>query len=301
MKSRLRGLFLIQIFLSTLFIISFFGQIIADNDAREYIPLPAGKSLVLVYLHQSSAHKLYQDNDLVSKDFNLTQNIGVFRPVHYTRLGPFIADPQVLIPFGNAQLDGAAVGNHNTLTRGIGDPIFASTIWLFNNDEKKTWFGITPFITVPLGNYEKKRSLNLGNNRWAFKLEAGLVQGFYKNFYFDLTVNCEWYMKNNDFFNSATGSLISQKMAPLAIIETHLSYDITKSWYISADYYFHTGGETSLDGKKQHDSQNSQSWQFTNGYQINDSYQLLLQYKSIFKTRNGPKLDRFGLRFLYMF
>ena len=143
--------------------------------------------------------------------------------------------------------------------------------------------------------YTLPSSLNLGANRWAFKPEIGFVKGF-GDTYLDLTVAYEWYTDNDDPLG---GDKLEQD--PVLTLEAHVSHDITKAFYVSADYFYHWGGETSLDGVDQNNEQSNHAWQGTLGFGIADNYQLLLQYRNDFLVKSGPKTDTFGVRFLYAF
>ncbi len=130
-----------------------------------------------------------------------------------------------MIPFGEQSLDGAGVGGVELSSSGFADPVITATLWLIDDPKSKTWFGFTPFITMPLGEYDKDKGLNLGNNRWAFKPEFGFVKGFGK-FFLDLTANCEFYTDNDDYSSAS----LTFEQDPLYTFETHLSYNVTDSF-----------------------------------------------------------------------
>lgn len=268
----------------------------ADDDARDYIAAPAGTNAMVVYYKHITGHDTYDDGNKVGSDTNLSMNIGVLRPVFYRNLGSFLIDPQVLIPFGDASLNGPDIGNVDYSTSGLGDPTIASTIWLINDPASKTWLGFAPFVTIPLGEYNNDRVLNMGNNRWAFKGEVGFVKGF-SDIYIDLTGNVEFYTDNDSY----TSADLTLEQDPVYTLETHLSYDINDSFFISADYYYHNGGETTVAGVKQGDDQNDHTAQLTLGLWPAKNYQFLIQYGEDLKVENGVKANTFGIRLLYLF
>lgn len=272
------------------------GQAFADNDARDYIPLEPGTTLIAAYYNHVSATDFYADGDKTSEDVNLSANIGILRPVYYTKIGPFVMDPQALIPFGEQSLDGAGVGGVEVSSSGLADPIVTATIWFVNDPGSKTWLGFTPFITLPLGEYDNDKPLNLGANRWAFKPEVGFVKGF-GDYYFELTGNCEFYTDNDDY----TSQSLTLEQDPVYTLESHLSYDFTDAFYISGDYFYHNGGETTVAGADQDDEKDDHAVQLSLGFMLNSSYQLLLKYKKDVKVENGPKTDTLGLRFCHFF
>lgn len=267
---------------------------LADDDPRDYIPAPPGTKLFLTYFKHTFGHKLYRDGHLENDDFNLVQNVVILRQVFFTKIGPFVVDPQFLVPAGEAAVD---TGGAHLSATGIGDPILCGTAWLVNNPGTKTWLGLTPFLTVPIGDYDNDRALNMGSNRWIFKGEAGFVKGLGEKTYFDLVAAYEIYGNNNDFGSDS----VTQKQEGVATLEAHLSYDLAKDIFASLDYYGHFGGETKVDGVKQNDSLNNHAAQVTVALAMPAAYQLLVQYRRDFEVKSGPKTDTFGVRFLHAF
>jgi len=267
-------------------------------DPRDYVAAPAGTNLLLWYYKYGSGNNLYANGDKVSNDANLKQNIGIFRYVRFVEIFGITADPQFLIPFGNASAKFGA-GGTETSTSGLGDALFACTFWLVNKPDSKTWLGFTQYITAPTGEYQNNKLLNLGANRWAFKEEFGFTKGFgTTGLFLDLGAGVEFYTDNTDF------GVNSQKLSqdPLYNAEVHLSKDITKVSFISADYFFNYGAKQKLNDM---DLPNTETRKHTAGltvgYNFSPGYQLLLQYQSDLSTENGIKANTFGARFMYAF
>ncbi len=274
----------------------FTASVYADNDARDYIPLPPGTMLVATYYNYISATDYYSHGNKISSDTNLDANIGVIRPVYFTKIGPFIIDPQAIIPFGAQSLDGQGVGGVEIKSSGLADPILAATLWFLNNPESKTWLGFTPFITLPLGEYDSSKGINMGSNRYAFKTELGFVKGF-GDFFLDLTANVEFYTDNDDY----TSSNLTLKQDPIYTLEGHLSYNFNPSFFVSADYFYHNGGETTVAELNQDDRKDDHIAGCTLGFMLSPSYQLLFKYKQDLEVENGLKTSTFGVRLAYFF
>jgi hypothetical protein len=283
--------------LYVVFAFLFFSSVAySDNDTRDYVPLPPGTMLMAAYLNSISATDMYRNGDKVSGNANLDATIGIFRPVYYTQIGPFTVDPQALIIFGDQQLDGAAVGGVEMSSSGMADSILAATFWFINDPQSKTWMGFTPFITIPIGEYDRNSGLNLGANCWAFKGEIGFVKGFGKLFV-DLTGNVEFYTDNEDY--SAAGLTLSKDL--LCTFETHLSYNFTESFFMGMDYFYHFGGETEVDGISSDDEKDDHALQAVFGFMLSPSFQLLVKYKKAFEVDNGLKTNTFGVRLAHFF
>jgi len=275
-------------------------------DARDYIPAPPGTFLFCAYYRHITATNLYNNGNKVSRDFNLSENIGILRPVYYTEIGkslygsgPFTIDPQALIPYGDAHLDGAAVGGNQFSSSGFADPVLLTTFWGVNAPEKKLWVGFTPYITLPLGTYDRNKALNLGANRWVFTPELGVVKGIGEKAYLDLVLNGDFFTDNKDFGSDPNPSTLKQD--PLLGFEAHASYDITKQWFVALDYYYNYGGETTLDGVKQNDGQSNHGLGLSMFWGIGSNNQLLLQYRDDFSVKSGPGTNTIGVRWAYFF
>jgi hypothetical protein len=271
------------------------GPASADNDAMDYVAAPPGTKLAIFYYRHISANKLYSDGSKISDDANLSANIGILRGVYYTKLGPLTIDPQFLLPFGQQDLDGAAFGNSEISAQGLADLILTATIWFIDDPKSKTWLGFTPFIFIPIGDYDEDRALNLGENRWSFKPEFGFAKGFDK-WHIDLTAALQFYGDNDDFMGNST-----LEQDPLLTLEGHLTYKFTATFNATLDYFYHMDGETTVAGVDRNDEKDDHILGASFTWWLTPQYQLLLQYQRAVEVENGLKTDTVGMRFLHAF
>lgn len=275
-------------------------------NARDYIPAPDGTFLMATYFKHMAGNTLFVNGKKASNDFNLKINAGVFRPVYFTKIGEalygdggFIVDPQTLIFFGEQSIDGAAVGNQNLSDSGLMDSPVLATFWFVNAPKDKFWVGFSPYIWFPIGHYNKDRTVNMGDNRWTFQPELGIVKGFGDRFYADLILNGKFYTDNNDYYTGTDHVKLSKD--PTFNLETHLSYDITKSWFISLDYFYTYGGETKVAGVKMGDEASNHNIGASLFWNVGTNNQLMIEYLNNFSVKNGPSYDTFGARWVYFF
>ena len=146
----------------------------ADNVSRDYIPAPPDTLAVLTYYEHLSADSIYANGTKVANNIDFSGNIGILRVVWFTQIGPFVIDPQFLIPFGGLNLDTNTGKGGSLTTNGFGDPILAATIWFINDPKSRTWLGFTPFFYIPGGAYDNNGALSMGENRWHFREELVL-------------------------------------------------------------------------------------------------------------------------------
>lgn len=266
------------------------------GDTRGYIPAPPDSVGVLFYYWHTTGFEKYKNGDKVADDFNLQSNLQIFRPVYYSALASMPVTLQALIPFGDTTLDGTSVGNKSFSTSGLSDPVVLAGIWPISNPETKTWLGFSQWFKMPLGEYDNKRTLNMGTNQWAFRTEMGFVKGF-GDFYFELTPYIEFYTDNDDY--GAVNATLERD--PMFANEIHLSYDISKAVLVSLDHYYKKGGETTVADVSANDEVETHSLQFTLGVSPAPKQRLLLQYLQDLSVENGSKTSRFGVRYTYFF
>lgn len=116
--------------------------------------------------------------------------------------------------------------------------------------QQKLLIGASLLVTTPTGQYDPRRLINIGNNRWAFKPEVGLSRRW-GSWILDAYGAVWVFTENNNFFSTLPGSkppnLQTQK--PMGATELHLSYNIRPRFWVSIDGNYWRGGETSLNGK----------------------------------------------------
>lgn len=259
------------------------------SNARDYIPLPTGTTLVTLYASHVFGDDLYVDHDKVATNMDLEATMGILRPIHYMMLGPFLIDPQAIIPVGDISLG----GEHSS---GVGDITLAATIWFIDNRESKFFWAYTPFLTLPTGAYDEDDPVNMGANRWATKHEMCLGKGFEDSVWLEWVTAVEFYGDNDD----APGDVTLSK-EPVLTSEVHLSYDFTKTVFGSVDYYLAYGGETELDGHDQNDRTTTHTLGCSLATMLTETCQLMLDYKRDMAVENGIRTDVLQARLGFVF
>ncbi|MGC2692396.1 MAG: transporter, partial [Desulfobaccales bacterium] len=254
----------------------------------------------------------------------LSANEGILRPIYFFDiplpfdLGPMRANIQALFPFGGLNLNEGSVSTTHPefngtpvaseSSSGFGAPFLVSQLWLLHNETTKSYIGIAPFVFFPTGAYQDWKAVNIGTNNWQFREELNGTQGFQvipgHYAYFEVTLGSSQFTDNND----ATEYHQNLYHAPTFTAESHLSYDLTKTVFVSADYYGHFAGNTRVDpiyadgtyfatqktGATGESSVGaSLAWSFAPGFQI------MAQYRADVAVANGPAENIFLLRFLW--
>ncbi len=187
-------------------------------------------------------------------------------------------------------------------------PILADQFWFMHNDTTKTYLAFTPFVFFKLGQYNNFKQLiptaiNLGTNRWQFRQEINGTKGFEVipgHFaYIEATVGVDEFTDNTNF--GAGRQTLTQR--PTLNVESHVSYDLTKSVFAAVDFYGHYGGNYPFSGNGfptgNVGALGESAIGGTLAYSFAPGFQLMAQYRGDVAVANGPAANIFLLRFLW--
>jgi hypothetical protein len=97
---------------------------------------------------------------------------------------------------------------------------------------------------IPIGTYDPDRLINLGTNRWSFRLGVGTVMPLAKATAWEAANSVFLFTDNKDVFGPA--GMRSQD--PLIVSENHFTHSFSPKWWGSVDLRYQYGGETATDG-----------------------------------------------------
>jgi hypothetical protein len=263
-------------------------------DAGDYTALPPGSNAAALYYQHAEDTSFYSEGSRVAGG-DITSDIGIARYIHYMAIGGFTVDPQVLLPFGNVR--GSSTFSGAGHSSGIGDAIFAATVWLVNRPESNIYFGITPFVYAPTGDYSANRELNIGEHRWKFALQAGFIAPIAPRVILDLAADGTVFLANHDYLGDTT---LTQ--SPLFQTQAWLRYQLTSTFdlRIGASYIF--GGNQSLDDISQSNRQSSPSFLVGAAWFPSRTWQMIALYGRQTSVENGAyETQRFNLRVAHFF
>ena len=266
-----------------------------DVDPGEYEAAPPGTSLLIGYgLFNWNERFVTRSGSSVS-DSHVNTQTGILRPVHFVDIFGITADPQFFLVYGFAN-NGKLGGDDLDDAHGFGDILLASTFWIINDQEKKRWFGITPFLWLPVGEYDRGQVLNIGENRWRGAVQIGYVDHFAEkwaaDFYFDATI-----YGDNDSFGPGRETM---KQDPSYQFQTWLRYYITPEWNVAPGYSGTWGGYTRIRNESDPKlSAEAQSLRLATQYWFTPDLQMETQVRTDV-WREGGFQNTFGLNFRLM-
>ncbi|MGH7817199.1 MAG: transporter, partial [Candidatus Binatia bacterium] len=153
--------------------------------------------------------------------------------------------------FGSAKLAGQEKKREVT---GVGDPRLRFSALLyggpalsleeFQDYKSDLIVGTGLEVTLPLGQYDSDKLLNIGTHRWSFKPEVG-VSKTVGPVTLELATGIRFYTDNNNFLDGKTLQVNS-----IYSVQGHLIYSITPGIWAGLDALYYTGGRATIDGKK---------------------------------------------------
>jgi hypothetical protein len=122
---------------------------------------------------------------------------------------------------------------------------------------QKVVLGASLRVIAPTGQYDGRKLLNWGINRWAIKPEFGYSERW-GGWVLDGYGGVWFYTRNNDYFD--VPAPVTQTQTPVASFEGHLSRDFGKQrFWGSLDGNFWIGGTASLRGVRNPDTEQTSS------------------------------------------
>ncbi len=109
---------------------------------------------------------------------------------------------------------------------------------------RRTTLGASVTTSIPVGQYDSAKLINLGTNRWAFKPEVGVTHNTGRRWLFEVYGGVWLFTDNAAFFG---GSVRSQK--PIGSVQFHVRYTFRPGLWLSANSNFYSGGRTTVDGR----------------------------------------------------
>jgi hypothetical protein len=158
----------------------------------------------------------------------------------------------------------------------------------FARAPRSTVIGTSVTITLPTGQYDSTRLINLGFNRWAFKPEIGVWHPA-GSWTFDGSVGVWFFTTNNRYFPGHA----ERKQDPIVALQGHVSYDFANGAWIALDGTWFSGGQTHVNGLAMPDRQDDVRLGVTLSLPMGDQQSLKFTYSTGLVTRRGSDFDTF--------
>ena len=280
---------------ATVLPIFLFSQKASALYPQSYIPAPADKHFYLLYYNYIETDGQYSNGSKLTNDTKATTHLVLFRYAYYFDWHDKRFVVNFGIPTGKATLEGTAIGNKQE-SSGLADPFVNAGFFFVNQPENKLWWAVSEYIYFPMGDYDKTRKINLGENRLKAITELGVVKGW-DNYFLNASANITLYGDNTE---SGTSNA-TLKQEPLLGFEAHITRILTANHQLSFGGLWQWRGETQLNGVDKNDDKKKSSLQLSYDYKIAKNQKLAMFYKKDIEVENGFKVNHFSLRYHYVF
>jgi hypothetical protein len=141
--------------------------------------------------------------------------------------------------------------------------------------------GASLSVVMPTGQYDPRRLINLGSNRWSFKPEVGLSKPFGR-WTIELVGGVWLFTANNQFFGG-----VRREQKPLASLQSHVIYTIRPRMWAALDTSYYTGGRTVLNGVVNADIQANSRIGGTFSFPVTQQQSIKVAFANGLTTRFG--------------
>ncbi len=266
-----------------------------EMEPRAYSASPTGANFLVLGLARSEGSVLLDPSLPVT---NVEAKINT-ASIGYQRtfgLAGRSASLGAAVPYLKGTLNGDVGDEHREISRsGLGDLKIrfaanllggpALTAEEFAQRSPSTTLGTSFSVAAPTGQYDPKRLINIGSNRWAFKPEIGLSNPI-GNWFSDASAGVWLYTDNSDFFG---GKRRSQD--PLSLFQLHAGYSFRPRLWLAADTIYAIGSETHVNGVAANDQQRNLRYGLTLSLPLTEGYSLKLAWSNALTTRIGGRFD----------
>jgi hypothetical protein len=163
----------------------------------------------------------------------------------------------------------------------------------FASYKPKTLIGVSVTVVSPTGQYDPRRLLNLGSNRWSFKPDVG-VSTPVGPWTFEMSGGVWLFTANNNFFG---GSRREQK--PLASIQANAIYTLRRRMWISGNATYYAGGRTVVNGVTNNDMQRNSRVGATFSLPVTQKQSIKLAWAKGVTARFGGNLNTIVIAWQY--
>ena len=271
---------------------------IAQGDGPSMWPLVPKGMTIINPLYINLRSNVTSSQDIVSAKGLLNINVV---PLAYAksfsmngRFGQVFIIPAYGSINGNVELNGQS---YNVVKQdGFMDPALLFRVGLLNapaldiigfvqHTPKFELYAVAG-TTLPLGKYDATRRVNLGTNRWSFRVGFPMVIPFNKNiekpFRWEVAPTVSFYTANNDPYKAG-----QKKQAALFVTESHLTNYFTKKLWASFDARYQVGGRSETDGIKAAEQINELGMGVSVGYTVLEPLILYASYGTVVGKDNG--------------
>ncbi len=275
-----------------------------ELEPGAYSPSPVGFNLVVLADTYSYGDMTF-DPSLPVEDATARINASAFAYVRTLGLAGRSANVSFALPYARGHLEGIYLGEPQALSRsGVADPRVRLAVNLlgapamtpkeFAAHRPKTVLGASLVVSLPLGQYDPAKLINIGNHRWGFKPEVGLAHTL-GSWTLEADAGVWLYTDNTNFAGGKT-----RTQDPLFSYQWHVIYTFKPRMWLALDANYFNGGQTAINGVAKADEQRNSRVGLTYALPVTAQHSLKFSWNRGAFTNIGGDFNSFGVAWQYV-
>ncbi len=153
--------------------------------------------------------------------------------------------------------------------------------------------GASVQASIPSGQYDADKLINIGSNRWVIKPELG-VSKVWGPWTLELATAATFFSDNDDFLDGKT-----REQEPIYSVKGGLIYGFRNGIWVALNGTYFTGGRTTVDGVENNDLEKNSLAGITVALPVNRYNSVKLYASTGVSTRIGSDSDTIGIAWQY--
>jgi len=229
------------------------AAIAQDTEPRRWSQIPTGVNFAGVGYSYTQGDIFFDPLLLIENATFELQTAG-FSYIRTMAVMGKSARVDVSLPYASGRWEGTVDGDFVHLRRrGPGDARARFSVLLYGgpaetpqefakSKKSNTVIGAAVAVTIPTGDYNTERLINLGSNRWVIRPQVGVTHSRGK-WTGELTGSAYIYADNNHFWKNTR-----LETEPLFATQAHLIYTFRPGLWTSISMAYGWGGEATVNG-----------------------------------------------------
>lgn len=274
-----------------------------ELEPRSYSPAPVGLNFAVLAGGRSTGEVL-TDPSVPIQDIEAELNFGAAGYGRTFGIAGHQAAMLIVTPYVWGDVSGNVFEQARSVTRsGVGDTKLRMSVNLIGGEAltpkefmkrtPRTTLGTSLSISMPTGQYDPDKLINIGTNRWAFKPEIGLTIP-HERWMFDVFAGVWLFSANPDFFGG-----VHREQDPMPTLQWHVSYTLRPRAWVAFDSTYYFGGETSANGVDAGDRKENSRVGVTLSLPVGKSQSLKFNWSKGATARLGSNFTTFGIAWQY--
>jgi len=274
-----------------------------DIEPRAYSNIPIGVNFLIAGYGYAEGG-LVTDPALPLENANLQTHTSVLAYARSFEVGSQSGKFDAILPY--AWISGTAEYAGQPRERdvsGFGDPLLRFSLNLYGapalsvkelaSYQQDIIIGASVQFSVPSGQYDADKLVNVGANRWFVKPELGLSKAW-GPWTLELATAATFFADNDDFLEGKT-----REQDPIYSVKGGLIYGFRNGIWVALNGAYFTGGRATVDGVEGDNLQKNTRVGVTVALPVDRNHSVKLYATTGISTRIGTDSDTIGIAWQY--